>query len=118
MSMSYPAGSRYVTPIPDAAMQAAAEELERITAAPDLESERISGETSEGFVVRAILTAARPHLVDDKVVEHAAMALWAEGHRTPSPPHPNVAYWKRIARRALEAALGAPVKAGAVDDDE
>ncbi len=68
--------------------------------------------------IRRELEAALPHLVGDKVVERAALALWAEGHRTPSPPHPDMAYWRQIARRAFEAVPGAPVKAGAVDEDE
>jgi hypothetical protein len=89
--------------IPEAAVEAGVAEAERITAAPDLEAERIGGETPEGFVVRAVLTAALPRLLDDKAVKRAALALWAEGHRTPSPPHPDVAYWEQIARRAFEA---------------
>jgi hypothetical protein len=59
--------------IPDAAVEAGIAVAERIAAAPDLEAER--GKMPMGFVVRAILAAALPHLVTDEAVERAARVL-------------------------------------------
>jgi hypothetical protein len=96
--------------IPDAAVEAGVAEAQRITAAPDLEAERIGDETPEGFVVRAVLAAALPHLLTDEMVEAAAGALWdhreREERRWGSYVDPgDLRDLRAEARAALEAAL-------------
>jgi hypothetical protein len=64
----------------------------------------------------AVLIAALPHLLTDEMVERAAGAIAHEFYvldntrsetaRQPALPFPTAAYFKRIARAALEAALG------------
>ncbi len=59
-------------------------------------------------MVRAVLTAALPHLLTDEMVERAAEAIADErGYALNIREEVYAAaYWKQIARGALEAALG------------